>query len=201
MNLENLLNNLLKIPDFFLEFAIDLLFISCRRIELSDCLANWIDRHMPDVGGVRTISIYCCDPGDLPLGPIFKVVDGITLGEHIGLSAARGLCPVDPCDLTQVRALLHELVHVEQYKGTPGFFARYVAQFVIGALTGNRAYHDHPDEVAARNRGDHLLQEYRRDNPCGCWLGDEDQMVGRGVGEMEDHSESRRSPAPNNGHR
>jgi len=187
--LENILNNLLRIPDFFLQFAIDLLFISCRRIELMNCLANWIDRHMPDVGGVRAISIYCCDPGDLPLGPIFKVVDGITLGEHIGLSTARGLCPIDPCDLTQVRALLHELVHVEQYRSTPGFFARYVAQFVIGALTGNRAYHDHPDEVAARNRGDQLLQVYRTDNPCGCWLEDEREPINRDIGEERDLSQ------------
>jgi hypothetical protein len=134
---------------------------SCRRFTLPDCLARWIDDLMPALGGVRSVSFHGCGARDLPMGPIMNLVaaDGITLGDHVLIR--RSLCPIDPCDPDKVRLLLHELVHVEQYRADPAFPASYVVDHL------RFGYRSHPAEVAARDRAAHLLGAWLAETPCG----------------------------------
>lgn len=167
-DLAQVLKALLALPDFVLEFAFDLVYVSGHRFELPDCLANWIDHHMPALRGVRSVNFYCMSAGDLPIGPLFESRLGLTLGDHVGLSSSYGMCPLNACNFAQVETLLHELVHVEQYRTDPGYFGRYVIEFLIGIPARPHAYWDHPYEVAARDRAAALIAEYRHDDPCHC---------------------------------
>jgi hypothetical protein len=135
--------------------------VSCQKFTLPDCLTEWVDAHMPALGGVRSVSFHGCGPRDPPMGPIMNLVgaDGLTLGDHVLIR--QGLCPIDPCDAGGVELLLHELVHVEQHRADPTFPARYV---VDHARFG---YRNNPAEVAARDRAAQLLAAYLAAAPCG----------------------------------
>ena len=130
-------------------------------IQLAPCLADWIEHHMPEIGGMRGVRIRCCDrlpfewlPGFMP------AVRGITLWNTIYLK--RVCCPIDPASLDSVDLLFHELVHVGQFRGGwISFPARYLFDL---ARVG---YWDIPAEREARERAAELRDRYRQDAP---WL-------------------------------
>jgi hypothetical protein len=128
---------------------------------LPDCLADWIDRKMPEVGGVRGIRIIFCDslpfewlPGDR------SKIDGITLWGEIYLRIS--FHPIDPRDPIKVELLLHELVHVQQFRRNPLIFPiNYLLEHV------KSGYWNNPLEVEARSLAEKLIQEYLLEDVCG----------------------------------
>lgn len=128
--------------------------------EIAPCLAGWIERNMQEIGDLRRVRVRCCDmlpfqwlPGFMP------TVRGITLWNTVYLK--RQCCPIDPANLDLVELLLHELVHVVQFRRGPLIFP--LQYLVAYARVG---YWRIPAEVEARNRAEELLDGYRRDFPC-----------------------------------
>jgi hypothetical protein len=130
--------------------------------KLPDCLADWIDRKMPEVGGVGRVKIYYCDslpfewlPGDR------AEIEGITLWGQIFLRDT--FSPIDPRKLKLVKLLLHEMVHVQQFRKNP-------LQFPINYLFNHLwcGYWDNPAEIEARESADRLILEYTVENVCDC---------------------------------
>lgn len=84
------------------------------RLTLPPALEAWIDEHLPGVGGVRSVAIEIVPSLPWPLGP-----DGLTTGRRIRLRAGApgiGAAGIDWGHLAAVNLLLHELVHVEQFR-------------------------------------------------------------------------------------
>lgn len=136
--------------------------MSCHVTRIKDCLADWIDGKMPSVGGVRSIEIKCCD--ELPfewLPGNRSNIKAITLWSSIYLR--NRFCPVDPCDRTKVELLLHELVHVEQFRDSPILFPiKYLFNLIW------HGYWNNPAEIEARARSSSLIQAYSLEDPCHC---------------------------------
>jgi hypothetical protein len=126
-------------------------------VPLDHHLSAWIDRHMPDLGGVRTVNILSCErlpldwlPGD------YHHYNGLTLWGSIYLRPP--CCPIDPRDPEKVERLLHELVHVRQFRQHPVTFPmRYLCDLV------RYGYWDSPAEVEAREVARRLLSHWLRD--------------------------------------
>jgi hypothetical protein len=148
------------VAQVFFDVVFDIAPISCHSFTVPDCLARWIDTNMPGLKGVRHVSFYCCDSGDLPIGPIMNLVGarGLTLGDHVHIR--QDICPIDQCNPDKVRLLLHELVHVEQYRADSGFPVKYIADHL------RHGYQNNPAEIAARARAQSLLSAYMAANPC-----------------------------------
>lgn len=129
-------------------------------IEIKPCLIAWINVVMPNVGGVGKVRIRCCDklpfewlPGFLPNA------QGITLWNTIYLK--NRCCPIDPSDDASVELLLHELVHIEQFRrGYVSFPLQYLVDL---ARVG---YWKIPAEVEARRVAAELMERYKADCPC-----------------------------------
>jgi hypothetical protein len=126
-------------------------------IAIAPCLKKWIDRNMPELGGMQAVRVRCCDrlpfqwlPGFMP------TVCGITLWNTIYLKHA--VCRIDPADLASVELLLHELVHVRQFRRGPILFPlTYLVHLV------RFGYWNIPAEKEARGRADQLIQRYRQE--------------------------------------
>jgi len=117
-------------------------------------LADWIDAALPELGGVRRVRLLAGDrlpfdwlPGERGL------YEGMTLWSRIYLRAHR--CPLDPRDRGDVLFLLHELVHVLQFRRRPLLFPLL---YVAGLA--RHGYHRHPDEREARVRSAELAAAY-----------------------------------------
>ena len=129
-------------------------------LELAPCLVEWIEQNMPEIGGLREVRVRCCDrlpfqwlPGFMP------TVRGITLWNTVYLKNV--CCPIDPASMESVEFLLHELVHVGQFRRGPlSFPARYLIDL---ARVG---YWNIPAELEARERAEELLRRYQKELPC-----------------------------------
>jgi len=127
---------------------------------IAPCLAAWLEKNMPEIGGLRGVRIRCCDrlpfqwlPGFMPS------VQGITLWNTIYLK--KFCCPIDPADLDSIELLCHELVHVGQFRrGLLSFPARYLFDLA------RRGYWHIPAEQEARERAGDLVRLYRKERPC-----------------------------------
>lgn len=128
--------------------------------ELAPCLVAWIEANMVELGGMRRVRVRCCDrlpfqwlPGFMP------TVQGITLWNTVYLK--KRYCPIDPGRLDLVELLLHELVHVVQFRRGPLVFPlRYLYDYVrVG-------YRSNPAEEEARNRSEELIIRYCQERPC-----------------------------------
>lgn len=141
-----------------------------RVITLDPCLAGFIDRNMPDVGGVANITFLCCDEiGDFPFDSLrifsstLRDRQGFTLGRTIYLrEPASGCCPLNNCNFVAVQLILHELCHAESFNLSIFFAPLYVLQLILFG------YRRHPDEVAADARSIALRMQYQTENPCNC---------------------------------
>jgi hypothetical protein len=128
--------------------------------EIAPCMAGWIERNMPEIGGMRGVRVRCCDilpfqwlPGFMP------TVVGITLWNTIYLK--KRCCPIDPHNLELVGLLLHELVHVGQFRRGPLLFPlRYLIDLA------RFGYWNIPAESEAREREKELLDQYIKELPC-----------------------------------
>src|SRR5262249_51691447 len=136
--------------------------MACIEIRGREWIGDWIDKKMPAVGGIQKVKVYCCDrlpfewlPGDR------SHYTGITFWNSVYLRNSR--CPHNPCDRADVELLLHELVHVEQYRESPVLF---VLKYLLNLLL--YGYHDNPAEVEARERADNLMVAYSLEDPCKC---------------------------------
>lgn len=117
----------------------------------------WIESHMPELGGLRGVRIRCVDrvpfewlPGFLP------GVRGLTLWNTVYLE--HQCCPIDPANRDHVELLLHELVHVAQFRRAPLLFpVVYLIEFA------RRGYYNIPAEVEARRRAAELIVTYLKD--------------------------------------
>jgi len=117
-------------------------------------LAAFAERNMPDLGGCGEVVIHCGArlpfdwlPGDR------HCYCGMTLWNTIHL---RSPVTLDEDDDALVLLLLHELVHVEQFRAQPFLFP---IKYVWGLM--RYGYADHPSEIEARDRSDVLLAQYR----------------------------------------
>jgi hypothetical protein len=129
-----------------------------------DRLADWIDRALPEIaelGGVRRVHLLACSrlpfdwlPGDR------GSYEGITLWRRIYLRDR--LCPLDAGDRRDVELLLHELIHVLQFRRSPLLFP---LRYLIGlALHG---YGRHPAEREAIARAGELTAAYWQERAAG----------------------------------
>jgi hypothetical protein len=129
-------------------------------LKIEPCLVEWIEKNMPELGGMGGVRIQCCDrlpfqwvPGFMP------TVSGITLWNTIYLK--KRVCAIRPSDLDRVELLLHELVHVGQFRrGWLSFPLRYLVDLLrVG-------YWNIPAEKEARERSEELMILYQKDLPC-----------------------------------
>jgi hypothetical protein len=131
-------------------------------LELSDCLANWIDKKMKELGGIRNIKIIFSDPLPFEWLPGNRnSIQGITFWYNIYLR--KSFYPIDLKDENMIELILHELVHVEQFRRNP---LQFPGSYLIKYLY--YGYWEHPAEVEARNRSRQLLLEYLSEDPCNC---------------------------------
>ena len=115
-------------------------------------LVKWIDEQMPELGGAGSVR-WSMKPR-LPFDWLPHDRSGfaaITLWSTVHIRD-RGQ-PFDLREPDWVDLVLHELVHVEQFRrvGRVAFPARYLA------LTAVHGYFHHPDEVEARERAQALV--------------------------------------------
>lgn len=117
-------------------------------------LADWIDRALPELGGVRRVRLLTGDrlPFDWLPGGTYGY-EGVTLWRRVYLRARRR--PLDFDDWGDVLLLLHELVHVLQFRRRPLLFPLlYLAGLV------RHGYRRHPAEREARERSAALAAAY-----------------------------------------
>jgi hypothetical protein len=129
--------------------------------EIPACLAEWIERNMPEIGGLKGVRVRCCDRLPFQWLPGFMPdVRGITLWNTIYLKER--WCPILAEDPDLVGLLVHELVHVGQFRRAPLLFPlRYLWDL---ARVG---YWKIPAEQEARERETEFLRQYLHDQPCG----------------------------------
>ena len=131
-----------------------------RFLKLESCLVEWIEKNMPEIGGMKGVQIQCRDSLPFQWVPGFMpTVTGITLWNTIYLK--KRVCAIRPEDLDRVELLLHELVHVGQFRrGWLSFPVRYLFDLLrVG-------YWNIPAEKEARDRAAELLALYQKDMPC-----------------------------------
>ena len=130
-----------------------------KHIILHDCLADWIDKKMPKLGGVRKVKIKCYDRLPFSWLPGFrKDIVGITLWNTIRL--LKSYCPGHPDEIGKVSLLFHELVHVEQFKERPFIFPFiYIWDLIWHGYESNHA------EVGAVSQSKILIKEYIKEKP------------------------------------
>jgi len=114
---------------------------------------------MPGVGGVRRIKIQCCDV--VPLEWLLGRANAVTLWRSVYLR--NRFCPLGPCDRRRVALLVHELVHVEQFRNSPVLFPlKYLFNLIL------HGYWNNPAEIEARVRARNLIESYSLEDPCHC---------------------------------
>lgn len=126
-----------------------------------DRLADWVDRALPELGGVRRVRLLAGArlPFDWLPGERGRY-QAMTLWRRVYLRD-RGV-PLDAGDRGDVLLLLHELIHVLQFRRNPLLFPLL---YLLGlALYG---YDRHPAEVEARQRSAELLAAYRTTGSAG----------------------------------
>lgn len=129
-------------------------------LTLPRCLADFIDEHMPALGGAATVRLLRKAPREMPFRRIIGPVQGIAFFGRIHLRDDRCADPVDPCDLEFVGLLLHELAHIEQQRTGRLFYPAYFAWSAV------RGYERNPYELAADERSAELLRRYVAQDPC-----------------------------------
>src|SRR5947209_19892131 len=128
-------------------FICPISIVSHHRTYIPDRLADWIDKKMPGIRGVRRVRIQSCEV--MPLEWFFGPASALTLWRTVSLR--KGLGRIDPCNRTKVALLLHELVHVEQFRRHPVLFpVKYLLDLV------RHGYWRSPAEVEARIRAREL---------------------------------------------
>ena len=123
-----------------------------RLITLPTPLADWIDRHMPAVGGIRHVRIYATRR--LPFQWLFdrrERFDGLTLWNCIYLRERACATP----GREWVALLLHELVHVQQFRRS-----RIIFPLSYLLRLARHGYWNHPAELEARDVSEQLYQRY-----------------------------------------
>ena len=127
---------------------------------IKPCLIEWIGRNMPEIGGMRGVRVRCCDRLPFEWLPWFMpTIAGITLWNTVYLK--KRYCPIDPSVTDLVDLLLHELVHVGQFRRGPIVFPiRYLLDL---ARVG---YWNIPAEREARERAKELSEQFAKDAPC-----------------------------------
>lgn len=119
-----------------------------------DRLADWIDGALPELGGVRRVRLVACArlpfewlPGER------RAYEAITLWRRVYLRDR--FCPLDARDRGDVELLLHELIHVLQFRRNPLLFPLL---YLLGLA--RHGYADHPAEREARVRAKELARMY-----------------------------------------
>jgi hypothetical protein len=117
-------------------------------------LADWIERALPELGDVRRVRLLAGDrlPFDWLPGKRYRY-QGMTLWRRIYLRSRRR--PFDLEDRRDVHLLLHELVHVLQFRRRPLLFPLlYLAGLAF------HGYRRHPAEREAEERSAELAAAY-----------------------------------------
>lgn len=131
-----------------------------RDVTLPECLAKWIAGTMPELGDVGRVRVLACEPLPFEWLPGDRSwIAGITLWSRVHLRER--LCPIDPGNLSRVELLLHELVHVGQFRAQPVLFPlRYLWSMAW------RGYENCWPERQARERAKVLVDRYAAERPC-----------------------------------
>lgn len=127
------------------------------RVQLPESWAHWIDVQMPELGGVRHVKFYKC--ARLPFEwclPSTSKFTGMTLFKSIYLRER--VFPLDPAKEELAHLVFHELVHVQQFRKNPLLFP---LAYLLNLL--RFGYWQHPAEVEAREKSQHLLQSFVHD--------------------------------------
>jgi hypothetical protein len=122
-------------------------------------LADWVDRALPELGGVRRVRLLAGDrlPFDWLPGERRRY-QGMTLWRRIYLRSRRQ--PFDPADRRDLLLVLHELVHVLQFRRRPLLFPLlYLAGLAL------HGYRRHPAEREADERAAELAAAYWAERP------------------------------------
>ncbi len=136
--------------------------------EFHDCLERFFERMYPDIA-LDSISFREGLPFYTSGSP-----HAITVGRSIYFDEGR----FDPCNAKGLALIAHELFHIQQGAGGPGFwFMRpfYVWYFVQKVLSGWKRGRQHPVEIPAYERQDRVAAVYGAvvastgiSGPCGC---------------------------------
>ena len=121
--------------------------IARKTLELAPSLVDWLDHTLPSAH-VRSVKLYSCDK--LPF--VGARYSGITLFNSIYLRCT--LLPVDAKNLASIEVLLHELIHIEQYRRNRVFPLVYLFRLAT------HGYWNHPAEIEARERADALTSKF-----------------------------------------
>jgi hypothetical protein len=112
---------------------------------------QWIDGALPEVRGASSIKLYSCDR--LPF--VGARYSGITLFNSIYLRC--NLLPLESTNLGSIEVLLHEFIHIEQFRRHRLFPLSYLLRL------GTHGYWNHPAEIEARDRAEKLIRQYAKD--------------------------------------
>jgi hypothetical protein len=124
-----------------------------RRIHLPHGLRPWIPVHLPAIGDLANIQFRSCKRIPFWWLPGNRNMAGLTLWNRVYLRAE--YCPIDPRDRATVELVLHELVHVAQFRRNPVVFPiRYLVDHL------RYGYHNNPAEIEARQTASRLARLY-----------------------------------------
>src|SRR5262245_32003575 len=88
-----------------------------RSVDLPDVLAQWIQTHMPNIGDPGKIRFRSCRRIPFWWLPGNRNMSGLTLANRVYLRAEH--CPIDASNKDTIELVLHELVHVLQFRKNP----------------------------------------------------------------------------------
>jgi len=127
------------------------------RITLPSHLTDWIDRRLPDVGGISNVKLFRCYKIPFEwLARSNEKPSAVTICNRIYFQASLGSFDDPPPEMLAV--LFHELTHVIQFKRHPVLHLPLYAWYLL-----RKGYWDSPMEIEAREAEAKLVDEYLRD--------------------------------------
>ena len=127
------------------------------RVFLPKDVADWISRQMQlkDLGDLTTVQLRLCRR--IPLGWLVRARSfaGLTLWNRVYVTEGRW--QTQPFSASTIELVLHELVHVVQYRRNPITFP---LRYLVNHL--RYGYERNPAEVEARTIAANLANDFRK---------------------------------------
>src|SRR5688572_2795547 len=130
------------------------------RVEFPNDLLSWLPQHLPELGSAKNITLKACKRVPFWWLPGNRFVEGLTLWDTVYLVHTH--CPIDSSNRRTVEMVLHELIHVEQFRRNPIWFPLKYAWNHL-----RYGYWMNPAEVEARNRAAELVRLYFKEEKNG----------------------------------
>ena len=127
------------------------------RVFLPQDVADWISRQVPlkDLGDLTTVQFRLCRR--IPFGWMLRSrsIGGLTLWNRVYV--IEHCWQTQPLGAATIELVLHELVHVVQYRRNPILFP---LRYLVNHLT--YGYEKNPAEVEARTIAANLAHDFRK---------------------------------------